>query len=121
MEKDSSKGTTSDRRKLGRVPFTINLALTTGGRTMTYSETHDISTGGIFAVTDDPMEVGTMGDFVIRLGSEDAQGIEIKGGFEVVSHSGKDGLRGMGIHFMEIDEESSIHLYNIVRYNQPVR
>jgi len=120
MEKDSSKGTASERRKLGRVPFTINLALTTGGGTRNYGETHDISTGGIFAVTDDPMEIGTKGDFVIHLGSEDTEGIEVKGGFEVVSHSDKEGLRGMGIHFRDLGEQSSIHLYNIVRYNQPV-
>lgn len=120
MEKDSSKETSSERRKLGRVPFTINLALTAGGKTHSYGQTHDISTGGIFAVTDDPMEVGTRGDFVIHLGSEDAEGIEIEGGFEVVSHSDKDGMRGMGIHFSGLDEQSSIHLYNIVRYNQPV-
>ena len=120
MEKNSTKESSSERRKLGRVPFTINLALTTGGTTNNYGETHDISTGGIFAVTDEPMDVGTKGDFVIRLGSEDAEGIEIKGGFEVVSHSDKDGARGMGIHFSDIDEQSSIHLYNIVRYNEPV-
>ena len=118
MEKESSKETTSERRKLGRVPFIINLALTTGGTTLKYSETHDISTGGIFAVTDDPMEIGTTGDFVIHLGSEGAEGIEIIGGFEVVSHSGKDDISGMGIHFRDLDEQSSIHLYNIVRYNQ---
>ena len=118
MEKDSSKDATSERRKLGRVPFTIHLALVTGGKTMEYGETHDISTGGIFAVTEDPMEIGTKGDFVIHLGSEDAEGIEIKGGFEVVSQSGKDGINGMGIQFKDLDEESSIHLYNIVRYNQ---
>ena len=119
MEKDSSKETASERRKLGRVSFTIHLALTVGGKTHDYGETHDISTGGIFAVTDDPMEIGTTGDFVIHLGSEDAEGIEIIGGFEVVSHSGKDGMSGMGIHFMDLDEQSSIHLYNIVRYNLP--
>jgi len=118
MAKESGKETAPERRTLGRVPFTIHLALTTDGKTHNYAETHDISTGGVFAVTDDQMEIGTTGDFVIRLGSEDSEGIEVTGGFEVVSHSGKDGMSGMGIHFKDLDEQSSIHLYNIVRYNQ---
>ena len=89
MEKESTKEPVSERRKLERVPFTIHLALTVDGKTHQYDETHDISTGGIFAVTDDPVEVGTKGDFVIHLGSEDAEGVEIKGEFEVASHSEK--------------------------------
>lgn len=119
MEK-SDRPEALNRRKLDRVAFTINLALTTQDRTLNYSETHDISTGGIFVVTDDQLDVGTTGDFVINLTSGGNGGVEIKGRFEVVSHSDKDGVRGMGIHFKDLDPDSSIRLYRIVRYNLPV-
>ena len=120
MEKDSGKGTTSDRRKLGRVDFKISLTLTTGGRSIEYGQTHDISAGGIFVVTNDPFDIGATGDFVINLAAADADSVEIKGGFEVASHIEKEGKGGMGLTFKDLDPDSSMHLYRIVRLNQPV-
>ena len=119
MEKDNSKGTISDRRKLGRVDFKISLTLTTGGRSIGCEETHDIGTGGIFVVTDEPFDIGTTGDFVINLAADDTDSVEIKGGFEVASHVEKEGKTGMGLTFKELDPDSSIHLYRIVRLNKP--
>lgn len=119
MEKDGSKGTAPDRRKLGRVDFKISLTLATGGRSVDCDETHDISAGGIFVVTDDPFDIGTTGGFVINLAAADAASVEIKGGFEVASHIEKEGKGGMGLTFKDLDPDSSMHLYRIVRLNQP--
>lgn len=119
MEKDSSKETASDRRKLGRVDFIASLTITTGGRSIEYGETHDISAGGIFVVTDEPLADGTTGNFVINLASADADTVDIKGGFEVVSHIKKEGMNGMGLAFKDLDPDSSMHLYRIFRLNQP--
>lgn len=121
MENDSSKETAPDRRKLGRVDFQISLTLTTGGRSIDCGETHDISTGGIFVVTEDPLDIGTTGDFVINLAAADTDTVEIKGRFEVASHVEKEGMGGMGLTFKDVDSDSSIHLYRIVRLNQPTR
>ncbi len=111
---------TGDKRKFDRVDFIIDLDLATGGNALHYERTHDISMGGIFVTTDEPLEMGTEGAFAIVL-SPGEEGISIKGKFKVASVFDKEGAKGMGLSFTEIEPNSSIELYRVVKYNSQMR
>lgn len=108
-----------EKRKFDRVHFVIDLALDAGGKPRRYDRTLDISMGGIFVVGDEPLDVGTEGKFTISL-SPGEEGIKIKGKFKVAGVSEKEGKKGMGVNFTEIDSDSSMELYKVVQYNKTV-
>ncbi|MEE8484616.1 MAG: PilZ domain-containing protein [Nitrospinota bacterium] len=107
---------TGNKRKFSRVNFIIDLDLATGGSTLHYDRTHDISMGGIFVKTDEALKVGTEGAFTIVL-SPGEDGVSIKGKFRVASIFDKGGAKGMGLNFTEIEPNSSVELYRVIKFN----
>ncbi len=109
-----------------RVPFETSITIEYGGESVTYRQTYDISMNGVFVRTAKPLPVGLKGSFVITL-SVGMRNDRIVGRCEVVrSVSIDDGLSeedpglGMGLKFIKLEPDSSIMLYQIIRYNQPV-
>lgn len=82
------------------------------------SYSHDISEGGIFVKTDSPMPVGSRVQLKISIVHQELQYINAVG--EVVHSTEKNGglpPTGMGIRFVEIDEESKQFLKDFVVSN----
>ena len=71
----------------------------------------DISAKGLFAVTEQKVELGKPCEVAIKLGSSEGLAVLVHG---QVSRLGKDGF---AITFDAIDPESYNHLRNIVLYN----
>lgn len=119
MAEDGSK------RERSRVRFEASITLAHGDRELVYNRTHDISMNGVYVLTAKPLPLGTGADFQLTLGVGMRRDV-IKGRCEVVRVvSLDDGLSGetpgpgMGLKFTEIEPDSSVTLYRIIRLNQP--
>jgi uncharacterized protein (TIGR02266 family) len=79
-----------------------------GGRTYT-SKTLDISHGGIFLATDEPLEIGTFIDMTFQLPNTDHT-VSAVGKVAWVGQGGLEGTRaGVGVKFSRIDPKD-LHL-----------
>ncbi len=107
----------AEKRKRERIDFHVAITLNVRGKKIRYEETHDISMSGVFVYTAFPQPVGTVGEFDIHLSEVALQEHEIKGKFRVTSVSDKEGSVGMGLEFTEIDPDSSIELFNVIKLN----
>lgn len=109
----------SDNKRIrDRVEFDVSVTLDVNGRKIKYDETNDISMGGMFVFTGFPDPVGTEGTFTIHLSMvESVKEHEIKGKFRVQNNMTKAGSRGMGLKITEIDTDSSLELFNVIRAN----
>lgn len=101
-----------------RVPFSAEIILTVEGTDYCYDSTQDISMSGMFICADKPLPVDTKGTMLLKLecGSRKAQ---VTAGFRVIRQQltvEPEICRGMAIEFNDIDTDSSIILYNVVRY-----
>lgn len=101
----------SEKRIRQRVPLTLEAMLQVGESSVGYPRTRDISMSGIYLDTDSPLAVGTKGRVTLELASG-ADGVSIQADFEVVRNDPK----GMAISFTHMDPDSSIHLYNVIKY-----
>ncbi len=95
----------SDRRTSVRVPLNLLVQYRYDASDVLHCEyALDISEGGIFIRTDDPRESGSMVylQFVLK------NGIRLIEGLGRVAHVSKFGsrLRGMGVQFVNLDDES---------------
>lgn len=90
------------RRSTRRVPCNLSMRVENGGRRYE-SKTLDISHGGIFLATDEPMEIGTK--IQMRFQLPDSENIiEAVGKVAWVGAGGVDGAReGVGVKFSRID------------------
>ncbi len=107
-----------NKRVRDRVEFDVSVTLDVRGHKIKYDETHDISMSGMFVFTSFPYPVGTEGTFTIHLSmvKTDTEH-EIKGKFRVQNNMDKEGSRGMGLKITEIDTDSSLELFNVIRAN----
>lgn len=115
----------SSKRERARVHFESSIVLTHDGRELAYQRTHDISMNGVYVLTAKPLPLGLEAGFELTLSVGMRQDV-IKGRCEVVRVvSLDDGLSeeapgpGMGLKFTEIEPDSSVTLYRIIRLNQP--
>jgi uncharacterized protein (TIGR02266 family) len=67
---------------------------------MTYSTSIDLSSGGIFISTPEPLANGT--EVMISFATPDDEAVEIKGVVKWISE--KEGKNGMGIEFIKLSE-----------------
>ena len=107
-----------NKRVRDRVDFDVSVTLDVHGQKIKYDETNDISMGGMFVFTSFPYPVGTEGIFTIHLSMvETDKEHEIKGKFRVQNNMTKAGSRGMGLKITDIDTDSSLELFNVIRAN----
>lgn len=105
-------------RSRKRVDFVSGVTLVVRGQEHHYPSTKDISMDGVFICTDEPLAIGENGLMVLNMecGELNAQ---VKASFKVVRRQ-KTGESanpsGMGILFTDLESDSSITLFNIVRY-----
>ncbi|MGL4369877.1 MAG: PilZ domain-containing protein [Spirochaetota bacterium] len=91
-----------NKRKQERVQKKIRSQVQ-GKDMMTYSATQDISAGGLFITTPDPIEPGTELDLTLKLPS--GEKIDVKGIVRWTKDEDKSGSRaGMGIEFISMKE-----------------
>lgn len=114
------KEPSAETRQRQRVNFNIDVTLETGGETLNYDRSQNISMSGIFLITPEPLPLGAKGKIIIDLECGE-QHYRIRGLFEVVRITEKPGQSleeppGMGLAFRKLDPEGSIHLYNVIRY-----
>ena len=73
---------------------------------MTYSTSIDLSSGGIFISTPEPLANGT--ELLISFKTPDGENVEIKGVVKWISDN--DEKSGMGIEFVNISENARKHV-----------
>lgn len=109
---------TEDTRIRKRIHFVADVSLNIDGDITYYTESRDVSMSGIFLLTDSPPTVGANGQIKITLEVGERK-LFVHADCEVVrtvaESDEKDG-NGAGIHFTSIDTESSINLFNIIKY-----
>ena len=100
-----------------RVPFETHVSFVVDGQALLGLASCDISMNGIFLFSDDPLPIGCVGDIVISL-SDGTETIKVQAQGKVVRRVDVEGAqKGMGIEFQALDTESSITLFNIVKYH----
>ena len=108
-----------EKRRRERVNAQLTITVTTALGQELFTETRDISMNGLFITTPRPYAVGTSGSLEMLLLCGDER-LSVSAGFIVRrSLSAADNeYAGMGLEFTLIDSDSSIHLYNIIRYQR---
>jgi len=109
----------SNKRHYGRVHFLTDLILTYDGKPHKYDETYDICMEGLFVITDERPPIGKEGVFSFSLSCGSSPEAEINGKFAVANWQERDSKPGIGIKFVELNSDSSLELYKIIRYNTP--
>ena len=110
-----------EKRTRYRVPFVMNVQFETNGTVIHYGHSRDVSMGGIFILTDDLLALGTHGTLTLNLEFGDRV-IPVTAEAEVIRlvPSGRtDQPSGMGIRFISLDADSSLHLFRVVQYQTP--
>ena len=106
-----------ERRRHPRVKFVITAVFETADDVRKDHQCENISMSGLFLRTDEPLPVGTRGNVLIVLECGDDR-IEVRAECKVsrVVDSKSGQLSGMGLEYVALDPDSSIALYNVVRY-----
>jgi len=106
-----------NKRMRVRVPFDVEVHFDTPDSQIRSRKLQDISMNGLYLETDTPMKLETIGTVKLYLQSGD-QNIVITANGKVTRSITTDlhTPGGLGIEFTEIDTESSIHLFNIIKY-----
>ncbi len=115
-----------NKRLRERAPFKTDIILSMGKAKKRYSKTRDISMNGLFVETDnvsDILPLGSEGKIEILLVLGESK-IIIKGKFRVMrvvdleeDKNGDSLSMGFGIELFDFEGDSSIELYNVLRYN----
>ncbi len=101
-----------EKRKYSRVSKKVKSEVHSS-EAMTFSTSEDLSYGGIFISTPEPVEIGSEINLSILTPNE--ENIEIKGIVRWMSDgSGKDGKCGMGVEFIDINLNQESKLKNII-------
>jgi len=106
-----------ERRRYPRVDFVVQASFTAEGLVRTDNRCENISMSGLFLRTDAPLPVGTRGNLLIVLECGEER-IEVRAECKVSRVVGeKSGNAfGMGLEYVSLDPDSSIALYNVVKY-----
>lgn len=100
-----------EHRNRQRVPFIVEAVLTVDASPIAYPRTRDVSMSGIYLLTANPLPVGTQGTLALKLESG-LSALAIEATCEVV----RQDTEGMGLKFTHMDSDSSINLFNVIRY-----
>ena len=106
-----------DKRVRERVPFEVELQFDTADDQIRSVQLQDISMTGLYFETDNIVPVGTVGTVKMYLESGD-QHLVISANARVTRAIPTDmhNKGGLGIAFTQIDTDSSIHLFNVIKY-----
>jgi uncharacterized protein (TIGR02266 family) len=109
--KNKGKKSQDERRQYSRIPITAKVKRVSEGQNDFYF-TKDLSVGGIFLATSEPIPVGTILDLEISIhGLKNL--LKIKG--RVTRVEKKDGhIEGVGVQFVEMDEMISKELEEVI-------
>lgn len=81
---------------------------------MTFSTSMDISTGGIFISTPEPVQIGSEVKLSVKL--PDKEEFEVKGIVRwMAENDSKHGKSGMGIEFVELDDDQKKMINDILK------
>ncbi|MFH0822906.1 MAG: PilZ domain-containing protein [Pseudomonadota bacterium] len=98
-----------DKRRFTRVPFDINVRVSTSDVVVKAERVRDISLGGMYIVTEDPLPPGTQCMVEIDLvGPASLLKIQFEG------ETAHCDAHGMGVKFMKMDLDGLIHLKHII-------
>jgi hypothetical protein len=108
---------TKERRKFPRVDFVVQAVFEAEGHVRRDHQCENISMTGLFLRTDDPLPAGTRGMLLIVLECGEER-LEVRAACQVsrVVNAGSGRSAGMGLEYLSLDPDSSIALYNVVRY-----
>ena len=107
-----------DRRRRKRVLYSIDAKIELEDKQVYYPEVHDISMSGIFLKSDEPLSINTKGLITIRLILGDIEE-NVKSEFivqRIVAKGNKNQPPGFAVQFTELDSDSSIVLFNMIKY-----
>jgi hypothetical protein len=106
-----------ERRRFPRVDFVVQAVFETQGQVRRDHQCENISMAGLFLRTDAPLPVGTRGSLLIVLECGEER-LEVRAACEVsrVVQPGSGRAAGMGLQYLRLDPDSSLALYNVVRY-----
>ncbi len=108
---------TLNKRKRSRVPFDVDVHFDTANEQIRSRKLQDISMSGLYFLTDTVVPLETTGTIKIMLESGEQTIIITANGKVTRSVSPEINLPGgLGVEFTEIDTDSSIHLFNVIRY-----
>ena len=102
----------SNNRKHSRVPKRIKSEVSSKDG-LTFSTTQNLSGGGMFITTPDPITPGT--ELELSLKMPDGDMVSVKGIVRWIRDESKDGdLAGMGIEFLDIKDSDSTRIKNML-------
>ncbi|MEA3286992.1 MAG: PilZ domain-containing protein [Candidatus Marinimicrobia bacterium] len=106
-----------DKRKRSRVPFDVDVHFNTSEDQIRSKKLQDISMSGLYFESDIIVPLGTTGTVKLHLESGE-QTIIITANGKVTRSipAEQNSPGGIGVEFTEIDTDSSIHLFNVIRY-----
>ncbi|MEW6519403.1 MAG: PilZ domain-containing protein [Thermodesulfobacteriota bacterium] len=107
----------TERRKHPRVDFAVQASFAAEGLECTDQRCENISMSGLLLRTEAPLPVGTRGRLLIVLVCGEER-LEVRAECRVsrVMEDAGGKAYGMGLEYISLDPDSSIALYNVVRY-----
>ncbi|MBI5556075.1 MAG: PilZ domain-containing protein [Deltaproteobacteria bacterium] len=107
----------NEKRRYPRVDFVIEALFEAESRAITDLHCENISMSGLFLRTDAPLPVGTRGNLNILLECGEER-LEVRAQCRVARVVGVESGQplGMGLEYISLDPDSSLALYNVVRY-----
>ena len=108
----------SEKRNRIRVNYIISSTFIRGDETELVCSLHDISMSGAYLATDNPCAIGERGRLLIQLrcGDEDKTVNASCEVVRVISDTKGQNPAGMAVQITSIDTDSSIILFNMIRY-----
>ncbi len=104
-----------NKRKWPRAKYQVRGVIEVEGESVNVRCTN-VCMDGMLILTDRSLPVGTRGrvEIIQEMGEEK---LVVFSGFQVKRIEEEDGVQQMGVSLFDIDSDSSINLFNIVRYN----
>lgn len=106
-----------ERRRQPRVSYKSEVRVEVNGDKLS-GQCKNLSMSGMLLVLDRALAVGSQGRLEISQQMEEER-LEIDSGFEVMRINDlmkKGGICEIGLHFNDLDFDSSVKLYNVIRY-----
>ncbi len=103
----------SEKRKSERIKKTVKSEVM-GEEHVSLSPSVDVSKGGIFISTPEPLSSGSEVNLSIKLGSDEE--LEVKGIVKWVrAEENEEGKVGMGIEFIDLDSQKEKEIEKIIK------
>ncbi len=106
-----------ERRNRPRVDFSINVIFQIENRHLHDQQCENISMSGLFLRTDTPLPLETVGQLHIVLEcGKDRLEVQAKSKIVRVVNDESGKTVGVGLEFIDLDSDSSLNLYNVIKY-----